>query len=238
MPLDYEEAENNGKSEICPHIESIMENPKSDFMLEFYHKDLWVHFYSHKAIKELIKLIPTKVDRDDFEQINFGKMYPISMDKVKTDKYFQQRKDMIFKKTNIKRPGDHVQTMMEEIDKAIVDWKEDDIINVIEVISTIALRITAIAIFDKNYFSQVGNCRYIQSNGEQAEVGIVKMMQEVSDDLIDSYYNPMTHHCPFLNKLSIGNPFRRDKLNIDEIHEKIKSYLYTKQVLKVSLVLL
>lgn len=85
-----------------------MGNPNIDFRARFFYKRLFMHAYSPKAIKECVKLIPSKIDRCDYEKNSFGKLYPVSIDKILTDKNHKIRRDNVAKNTPLKKPADHI----------------------------------------------------------------------------------------------------------------------------------
>ena len=85
-----------------------MENPNIDFRPRFNYRTCFLHAYSPKAIKEVTKMIPSKIDRCDYEKNSFGRLYPVSIDKILTDKYHKIRRDNVAKNTPLKKPATHI----------------------------------------------------------------------------------------------------------------------------------
>ena len=214
------------KGEIDIHIDAITANPDLDFKVEFYCRETWVHVYSHAAIKEMQKLIPAKIDRSDYEKRNFGKMYPKGLDKVRTDKRWRMRLDAAVKQSKIKKPGEHIYTMMDELEYAMKDWKKGQTINISDIFNDLSIEILCLSYFGNKFFDQSGKCSYKRKNGSIQKMGLSEMMQEVSDDLDNTYENPLTHHIPPLTELNWTEPFKRDKDNIDEIQRCTAKYLH------------
>lgn len=100
-----------------------MKDPKIDFRARFFYRTLILHAYTPKAIKEIMKLIPTKIDRCDYEKNSFARLYPVSLEKLLTDKVYKVRRDNVAKNTPIKRPADHIKLMWEELSYTIGSLK-------------------------------------------------------------------------------------------------------------------
>ena len=79
------------------HIEEISKNPKLDFKIEFHYRNIWVYVYSFKAKREMMALIPDKIDRGDYEIRNFGKLSGHAFEKSRTTKRFKIRRELVMK---------------------------------------------------------------------------------------------------------------------------------------------
>lgn len=61
------------------------------------------------------------------------------------------------------------------------------------------------------------------------------MLKETTEDLLDSHDYAPTHHCPFLMQKNLGNPYQRDKVNIEETQRALTKYLYEIGLIKVGI---
>jgi hypothetical protein len=199
----------------------------------FYFRNLLMHVYTPKAIREVSKLIPSKIDRCDYEKNGFGRMYPTSLDKIRTNREFQIRRDTVTKNTPIKKPATHIYTLMDEVDFAMKEFKKGDEISISDFFNDLSIEILCLSMFGEDFFERSGSCQYIKEDGTKKKFGLSEMIQETSEDLDKTVTYAPTHHCPYLIEKNLGEPYQRDQKNITEIHATLRQYLTRLGLIKV-----
>ncbi|CAI2363796.1 unnamed protein product [Moneuplotes crassus] len=227
---DLEENYEDEGTEIQIHVDTILENPRLDFKLEFFYSDIWLHVYSPRAIREMIALTPKKIDRSDYEKLNFGKLSAYSFEKQRTSKEWKIRREAATKHTPIKRPNDHIKMMLEEIKYGSRKWKSGKTVDITEFLNDLSIEILCMALFGSDFFEESGKCPYINKKNKIKKMDLPEAILYTSDDIDNSYENPMSHHFPMVNEKSLGKPYKRDKKNIQEILKFLSNYLKFKGI--------
>lgn len=174
----------------------------------------------------MVALVPDKIDRSDFEKANFGKLYPNSLDKVRTDATFKLRKEFVTTKTPIKKAANHFDVIFREVDAMLKTWSPNQNVNLSKSLCNVSTRMMAQILFGNSFFTEVGDCTYRNEDGSLDRCSITDMIQKTSVDLDDEFENPVSHHCPYLQDKNIGCPYKRGKANVSEIHGAMNRFLH------------
>ena len=101
---------------------------EEDVMLFFLGMEPYFRIRTPKAIRELEKLIPTKVDRES-DKIGFGKMNAKGFGHVKSTQSYLDRKKTYMKLLSLNSSSKYIPNMLSSIKTISDSWKIGDKIN-------------------------------------------------------------------------------------------------------------
>ncbi|CAI2379860.1 unnamed protein product [Moneuplotes crassus] len=221
---------NNGGTEIQMHVDGVLENKELDFKLEIYYSGIWLHVYTPRAIRETVALVPDKIDRSDYEKFSFGKLCPYSFERQRTSKEWKIRKEAILKHTPLKKPSDHILMMLQKIKYESSKWEVDQPIDIILFFNNLSLDMVCMTLFGSDFMESPLKCPYIDENNRTKNISLPQAILNISTDLDESYSYPISQHLPVINEKSLGNPYKRDKKNIEQTQKSLANYLKIKEI--------
>ena len=211
-----------------------------DIKLEDYGKVYkTAYFASVEAVKMLKESIPQKIDRSDAEKYSFGRLYPISMEKILTNQNWKNRQSIFFKHGHFKSGRLLLPTIVNIMDYCIESYGMNTKVCFNDLFFDISLTTVFAVLFgeevklgkdtvyidiDKN-LGKIGKCKILNSKGKAKNQDFYDAFQYVSQCAHTNFTKAFERGVSDFEAILQEEPFKTDKINIDELHRVLYKYI-------------
>ena len=180
---------------------------------------------SIKALDELEKLIPHKIDRDNQSRNAFTRMFNGSFVFQKSSKLYDLRRKYILKILSTNFCSTHIETILNAIDTKIDQIEVGDHVNFNDILKMTSFSIMCKILFGSDFEENKPKGLYINPETfEESYLGFDEMYYKISRDELRFYTGTVGNLLPTLAYNNLINPFRTSQKNINEARRVILEF--------------
>ena len=180
---------------------------------------------SIKALDELEKLIPHKIDRDNQSNNAFTRMFNGSFVFQKSSKLYDLRRKYILNILSTNFCSTHIETILNAIDTKIDQIEVGDHVNFNDILKMTSFSIMCKILFGSDFEENKPNGLYINPETfEESYLGFDEMYYKISRDELRFYTGTVGNLLPTLAYNNLINPFRTSQKNINEARRVILEF--------------
>ena len=202
----------------------VQEDNGIDIKLRFNGPRCIFSLCSTNALKEFMKLVPSKLDRMPFLS-SIGKLFPNSMLQNKSSEDWSERRKAFSSMLDLNSSSKYIPMMLDSVKAYLKDWKEGENIELTNQMNLITFKITISILFGEDSVEYNKKLMYKHVDGRYTELDSIKFLLTISGDLFKGFYSFKTMAFPFLNSYNIGEPYKTNLENINTFWNYIRNFL-------------
>ena len=179
------ENENKGAFRYWHYAEMALEDNPPDLYLKFSGPRPILLMFSPKAIREFAKLVPSKIDRNDYFLDRYlGKMFYGSLASSKSTERWKLRRDTSMKMLGINFASRYIQLLVENVKEGISKLEVGKEINFTSAFTDIEFDFTCKLLFGKDFGQLISKIPFKTADGTFEEIGMGECIYRL---LLDTY---------------------------------------------------
>ncbi|CAI2366350.1 unnamed protein product [Moneuplotes crassus] len=209
--------------------------PDIDLKLEQLGTTPMLLVISHKALKELLSQIPTKIDRFNFDKhkakrSGFLKTAAGCFVNSPSTKRILERRKNLAKMLSLRSVSKHLPIIIKCAEFLLSKMKKQKEVNITEEITLCTNRILVSILFGQD-FDKKGedSYEYVQADGTITYLDICSYFSKFALEMAEESTNPLTLFFPIMNITNVVNPWKRNHKNGQSLYRAVKHIIANSQ---------
>ncbi|CAI2366518.1 unnamed protein product [Moneuplotes crassus] len=208
------------------YAEYALSDSKPDIYIKFIGPTPMFMMFSLKALTEMKKLQPNKIDRDNvFIDKLIGKIFYGSVAQSPSNAHWKLRRQSAMKAMGMNFASGYIQKLVQCMEEVASQWREGKIIDFTKQFSYIQFLFMSKVLFGQEFDLSNYMFEYETEKGEIKEINMHDMMNRVVEDTLWGYFNPLGIVFPFINDNNLCEPYKRIMRNVRRMENGIKKFL-------------
>ena len=204
----------DNKSKFHYFIDESLENNKHDLRLAIVGSSIFIYICSIKALDEVEKLMPLKIDRDEEKQLPLEDVIGGSFALCRSDEKWAQRRKEMSKLIGINSCSKHIPLMIETMDKHIDACPIGQEIDLNKVFSKVTFEVITKIFFGSDIVEAIGELEYIcPTTGQKSMLKFQEFYEKTVASTFETFFNPKGKIFSFLASYNLIEPYKSNAKN-------------------------
>ena len=196
------------------YTKEVAENPKIDFRLLQLGERSILEVSSPKALDQMEKLIPEKIDRGEPKNTVIDHMMPTAFVTSRTIDTMNKRKKSIIGFLGINRVSTYIPKMLESVDAYLKPLKGGQEVNFGDISKRISFEVMGTHLLGDDYKTINMDFKYVSpQTGAVSNVKFADFFMKLGRDEFAAFTNPLTKVLTPLSKRHLIEPFKTNHKN-------------------------
>lgn len=204
---------------------AMQKEKKYDFCLKFYGPMPLYVIFSPKAIREVIQMMPNKIDREEsyFNKI-FGKIFLESFLLERSNDNWKHRRNTVFKTLGINFSSKFIPLLLKCFDDVVSTWKVGPL-DFTERFAECQFLFSCKMLFGDDFTLETDDFNYLHANGQYEKMNMRKIFILIGADMFAGMYHPIGNIFLSAGVYNLCNPYKRTMENVRELERGLKHFL-------------
>lgn len=161
-------------------------------------------------------------------------MYSCSFDNLKYSVEWKQRQQLYFKHGCLKHPQQLIPMIVRLLEHQISSWDIHHSLDFVNEFGDLTCQIICIALFGHEFIDKIKDWNIKNKDGTYTTMSFTSAVRYIPNECDKSYASILASIFPFLNEMSLIDPFKTDYYNITEIYRVLSNYLLSNNQIKIT----
>ncbi|CAI2366752.1 unnamed protein product [Moneuplotes crassus] len=210
------------------YYEIALSDNKPDLYVKFIGPEPMFVIYSTKALAQLKKLTPSKIDRDEtFANKFLGKIFPTSFTQAESGDNWRARRNSLMKAMGLNYASGYIQKLLSCMEQVASQWKPGTKLDFTKDFAEVEFLFMTKVLFGKEFDLQNFLFDYEQADGKIEQMDMQRVMQKIALDTFEGYLSPLGTLFPFINDYNLLPPYTRIVRNVNRLTQRLHDFLKT-----------
>ncbi|CAI2366632.1 unnamed protein product [Moneuplotes crassus] len=206
-------------------MEDGVKNSEMDIRVVFSGKQPYFLLTSCRAFKEFRDLCPKDIDRWDHSSKSFGRMCVGSLDQIRSNQDWKQRRDAIMKVIGINFSSRFIPLMIRKIKENTNAWKQNEEIDLSKEMQSTTFAIITEILFGIDIKQKIGLIDYKDFKGKVHQINFEQYITTLSKDCFKAKSHPLSILFPFMVHRNLLRPNNIVGENCQNLWRVLSGYL-------------
>ena len=220
--------EEQKNSKFSHYIRESLSNKGYDLRLNQMGPETIIDVCSIRALDEMEKLIPSKIDRSAQIGLPIGNLLDGCLGVTYSDENWKSRRKEMTKTIGINFCSKYIPMMIKTIDKVLQSCPLNKEIDLTHIFTSTTFEIITKIFFGQDITDKMDKIEYVcPISGKKSMLKFQEFYPKIAVDEFEAYIDPKGKIIPFLAKYKLIEPFKTNARNVRTCYKALSDYLDT-----------